>query len=366
MVMSLPVPGTPLAELDTPALLIDLDIMESNIEKMASFFRGVSANLRPHSKTVKAPILAHKQVDAGAIGICCAKVGEAEVMVAGGIKDIFITNQIVTPEKIARLMSLGHQAKIRVAVDTADNVADLSRAAVKHGLQLEVLVEVDVGTHRSGVQAGQPALKLAMAVERAAGLKLAGLMGYEGTCVFIPDFETRETSAKKALDPLLQTVKLLEQNGISVGVVSSGGTGTYNITGLLPHITEIEAGSYIFMDGRYRSVLQDFDCALTVLATVVNRPAPDRATIDAGVKAMSTDFGLPQPKNLPGAELFGLSEEHGHIRVEQEASRLKVGDVVEIIPSHCDTTINVHDHYFGVRNGTLESVWEIRARGRFR
>jgi len=340
--------------------------MEANIERMASFCRGISASLRPHSKTVKAPVLAHKQMDAGAIGICCAKVGEAEVMVAGGIKDIFITNQVVTPTKIARLMSLAHQARITVAVDTADNVADLSRAAVKHGLQLEVLVEVDVGTHRSGVQAGEPALNLATAVERAPGLKFAGLMGYEGTCVFIPDFETRETSTKKALDPLLQTVELVERSGIPVGVVSSGGTGTYNITGLLPRITELEAGSYIFMDGRYRSVLQDFECALSVLSTVVNRPAPDRATIDAGVKAMSTDFGLPQPKDLPGAELFGLSEEHGHIRLEQEAARLRVGDLVEIIPSHCDTTINIHSHYFGVRKGVLEAVWEISARGRFR
>lgn len=366
MVMALPLPGTPIEEIDTPALIIDLDVMESNIARMAAFMAGTSAKIRPHSKTVKTPVLAHKQIAAGAEGICCAKVGEAEVMVAGGIRDIFITNQVVTRAKIARLMSLAHQADIKVATDTAENVADLARAATLAGVELKVLVEVDVGMHRSGVEAGEPALTLATEIERAKGLRFEGLMGYEGQCVFVPDFETRETRTRAALQPLAETAELIERSGIPVRTVSSGGTGTYNITAQLPRITEIEAGSYVFMDGRYRSVLQDFDCALTVLSTVVNRPRPDRATIDAGVKAMSTDFGLPQPMGLPGAELTGLSEEHGHVKVEGEATNLRVGDLVRIIPSHCDTTINIHSHYFGVRKGVLEAVWEIGARGRFR
>lgn len=365
MVSALPAVGTPKEEIDTPALLIDLPIMERNIAKMAEYFRGVKANLRPHAKTVKTPILALKQIEAGAIGICCAKVGEAEAMAAGGVKDIFITNQVVTPQKIARLIGLTHHADISVAVDTSENVADLSRAAEAGGVELKVLVEVDVGIHRSGVEPGKPTLKLAQEVVKAPGLKFMGLMGYEGHVVFIPDFETRATKAREDIQRLIDTAELLERSGIPVEVVSSGGTGTYNITGAMPRITEIQAGSYIFVDGKYRSILTDFDCALTVLATVINRPRKDRATIDTGLKCMSVEFGLPQPRDLPGAKVIALHEEHGILELEGEATNLKVGEQVEIIPSHCDTTINIHSHYLAMRDGVLEAVWEIAARGKF-
>ncbi|MFQ5873497.1 MAG: DSD1 family PLP-dependent enzyme [Dehalococcoidia bacterium] len=362
----LPTPGTPKEELDTPALLIDLPVMESNISRMADFFRGLKANLRPHAKHHKCPIVGHKQIEAGAIGLCCAKVGEAEALVAGGIGEILITSQVVGATKIARLLGLARQAHVTVAVDNAENVADLSEASRRAGVELDVVVEVNVGQNRCGVLPGEPVLRLANAVQKAKDLRFAGVMGYEGHLVAIEDYETRASRAKLDIQKLIDSVELLERSGVPVGIVSSGGTGTYNITGTLPKITEVQAGSYLFMDTQYRGVLTDFDCAASVLATVISRPSKGLAVVDAGRKAVSNDHGMPQVKDLPGATLVGLSEEHGNIAVEGEAANLKVGDKIEIIPSHTDTTVNLHDYYFTMRDDSLEAVWEIAGRGKFR
>jgi len=359
-------PGTPKEELDTPALLIDLDVMERNIETASRFFQGVGADLRPHTKTHKTPILSHRQMAAGAIGICCAKVGEAEAMVAGGVQDILIANQVVGPAKIARLMSLAKRAKMKVAVDDPQNVRDLAEAAQAFGAELGVLVEVNVGMDRCGVEPGEPAVELAQVVARHKGLRFMGLMGYEGHMVNTTPYEKRAQGTHEAMARLLETKEMVEHAGLSVEVVSAGGTGTYNISGAIPGITEIEAGSYIFMDATYRKVLTDFDCALTVLTTVISRPTPDRAVVDIGRKSMSNDMGLPVVFDLEGATLVSLSEEHGKLEVEGEARKLKIGDKLEILPSHGDTTINLHTHYFALRKGCLEAVWEIAGRGRFR
>jgi len=353
-------------QLDTPILLIDLDVMESNIARMADYFRGVDAELRPHAKTHKTPILTHKQIEAGAIGVTCAKLGEAEVMVAAGIKDVLIANEIVPHQKIARLVNLAKHADMMVAVDDPINIENLSQAARDKGINLRVLVDVDVGMDRCGVPPGEPALQLAQKVEQSKNLIFAGIMGYEGHTVAIPDFEERKREAEKAMTRLIQTKELIQRNGLEVSIVSGGGTGTYNITGQFPGMTEIQAGSYILMDTFYSGVLNDFDCALTVLTTVISRPNKDTAITDAGMKTVTKEFGLPGVKYLDGVEVVSLSEEHGKLDLSNSGANLKPGDTLELIPGHGCTTINLHDRFYGIRNGILEAIWDIAARGKVR
>jgi D-serine deaminase-like pyridoxal phosphate-dependent protein len=357
--------GASKEELDTPILLIDLDLMESNIAKMADFFRNISKNLRPHTKTHKTPIIAHKQIKAGAIGVTCAKLGEAEVMVNSGISDVLIANEIVPLNKIEKLMGLAKHADMMVAVDDPDNVENLSRAAQSKGVNLRILLEVDTGMNRCGTLPGEPTLRLAQKVSRSKNLIFAGLMGYEGHTVTIPDFEQRKLETEKSLTMLVETKDLLERSGLQVGIMSAGGTGTYNITGQFPGITEVQAGSYVVMDVFYRNVLQDFDCALTVLTTVISRPNKDVAIIDAGIKT-TTKEGLPEVVGIEGAKVISLSEEHGRLDVSECNVNLKPGDKIEMIPNHCCTTINLHDRLYGIRNGRLETIWDIAGRGRVR
>jgi D-serine deaminase-like pyridoxal phosphate-dependent protein len=350
-------------DIDTPALLIDLDTMERNIQKMAEFFEKQSASLRPHTKTHKCPMLAHKQLRAGAQGITCAKLGEAEVMAEAGINDILIANQIVGDRKIARLANLARHCDIMVAVEAAENVADLSNAAKAAGSTIRVLIEVDVGMHRCGVKSAEEALSLAQVILSSPGLQFEGIMGYEGHAVMIPDFEDRQQACVDSMQVLISTKEILEKNGVEVKITSAGGTGTYNIAGAYPGITEIQGGSYILMDAKYYSVLQDFECALTLLSTVTSRPDRETAIIDAGMKAMTFEFGMPELIGVPGASISFLSEEHGHIYLEDADP--KVGRKVELIPSHCCTTVNLHDRFHAVRGNRLEAVWPIAARGKF-
>jgi len=350
-------------DIDTPALLIDVEKMERNLKTMADYFEGRPADLRPHTKTHKCPILAHKQLNAGAIGITCAKLGEAEVMAQAGIRDILIANQIIGPQKIARLANLAHHCDIMVAVESSQNAADLSNAAQAVGSTIRVLIEVDVGMHRCGVKSVEDGLALAQILLSSPGLEFEGIMGYEGHAVMIPDFEDREKACIDSMQVLISVKTILEKNGIECGIVSAGGTGTYNIAGAYPGVTEIEGGSYIVMDAKYHSVLQDFECALTLLTTVTSRPDKESAILDAGMKAMTFEFGMPELINLPGAGISFLSEEHGHLYLEDADP--KVGDKVELIPSHCCTTINLHDCYYAVRGDRLEAVWPIAGRGKF-
>jgi len=352
-------------DVDTPVLLLDLDIMEQNIAAMADLVRRSPVALRPHAKTHKTPIIAHKQLAAGAIGITCAKLGEAEVMVAGGVRDVLIANQIVGRRKIERLVSLARHADLIVAVDDARNVDALSQATQAAGASLRVLVEVNVGMHRCGVEPGQPALDLAQKVDQAPHLTFAGLMGYEGHLVFVPSLEERVHRVRNDLQALIDTVEFVESNGLPVETVSSGGTGTAMITSTLPRITEIQAGSYVFMDGRYQTIEGvEFVCALSLLTTVVSRPAPDRIIIDAGMKTISHEFGLPRFKERDDLELLGLSEEHGTVRLADPSIQLQPRDKLELTPSHGDTTLNIHDAYYCLRNGRVEAIWPIAARGR--
>jgi len=357
--------GTPYLELDTPALLLDLDAFEYNVKLMAQFFADRPTSLRPHAKTHKCPEIARRQINAGAIGITCAKVGEAEVMAEAGIQDILIANQVVGETKIDRLTDLAARCDVMVAVDDVANVRQLSAACQAKGVTLRVLVEVDVGMGRCGVQPGQAALGLADRVAQAPGLSLAGLMGYEGHLVQIRDPEERQARVLEALVPLQETRDLLERNGLPVEIVSGGGTGTYDVSGSNPPMTEIEAGSYVFMDSTYSKTRPEFQQALFVLSTIVSRPTPERLVTDAGRKTLSSDFGLPVPIGVLGASLNKLSEEHGVLSLDRPSIvDLHPGDKMRFVPSHCCTTTNLYDKLFVVQNEALVDIWSISARGR--
>jgi len=359
-----PYPGTAKADLDTPALCLDIAAAEANIRRMADYFKGSPVRLRPHSKTHKCPMLAHKQLAAGAIGITCAKLGEAEVMGQAGIRDILIANQIVGDIKIARLVNLAAYTDVMVAVENWDNVQALSGAAQDKGVSLRVVIEVDIGMGRCGALPGDETLALAQKIVNLPGLRFCGLMGYEGHMVMIPDWNERKQKTLRELAKLTSTADLLRQKGIPVEIVSSGGTGTHEITGRVPGITELQVGSYITMDAQYHEKVGiTFDCALTVLCTVVSTRGGDHAVIDAGLKTMTRDFGMPLCLHPAGWAVTALSEEHGILK-RVDGPPLKLGDKVEIVPNHGCTTINLHDQYHVIRDGRLEAIWPIAARGK--
>lgn len=360
-------PGTPKEELDTPCYIIDLDVMERNIQEMAAYFKGRPAELRPHMKHHKTPEIAHKQIAAGAIGVCCQKLGEAEAMADGGVDNILITYEIIGPAKIRRLMNLARRVNLMVTVDDLGNAQNLSDAAQAAGLSLGILVDINCGQNRCGVDPGQPSVDLARGVSRAPGLELRGLCGYEGHLQAVADLEERTTKAREAMARVLETAEAIRRDGMGVDIVSAGGTGTYNITGDYPGVTEVQAGSYVLMDAAYRKVLQDFDVAGTILTSVISRGSADRAVLDSGMKAISSDQWPPQVVGLPGVEFRGISDEHLSITLTDSDSRqLRPGDKVELIPGHNDTTVHLHTHLFGLRRGQLEAVWEVAGRGRIR
>jgi D-serine deaminase-like pyridoxal phosphate-dependent protein len=356
--------GVSCIELDTPALLLDLDRFQRNIKTMADFFSDKATVLRPHAKTHKCPRIAIEQLKAGAIGITCAKVSEAETMAQAGVHDILIANQVVGAIKIKRLVNLARGCDMIVAVDNAENVRQLSQACQANHASLRVLVELDIGMHRCGVQPGLAALDLARQVAASPGLQFAGLMGYEGHLVMVRDPVARERGVKAAMAAMQETFDLLESNGLPVPIVSGGGTGTYNITGACSPMTEIQAGSYVFMDSTYAQIRPEFESALTVLATIISRPVRDRLVTDTGRKAITQDFGLPSSLDVCGASVRALSEEHGTIELaDPEAVSLQPGDKIRFMPSHCCTTVNLHDRLYVIQNDVLVDIWPIAARG---
>lgn len=359
--------GFPKQEIDTPTLLIDLPKLDHNIEKMAAFADNAGVSLRPHMKTHKCPIISQKQIAAGAIGVTCQKLGEAEAAAKSGISDILITNQIVGQRKIGRLVKLAKGADIKVLVDSHQNVMELDQAAREKGIKLGVLVEVDVGMERCGVQPGEQTLQLVKFVHNQKSLKFMGLEGYEGHACMIPSLKEREARTLEAMKLLVDTKELVEAAGFKVEIVTGGSTGTYMITGRYPGVTEIEAGSYATMDKKYASVEGvDFEPALTILVTVISRPKEGVAIIDAGLKAMSADFGVPDVISCRGAVLAeNLSEEHGKLLLEGDAKQLQIGDKVELLPSHGCTTINLYDQFVVIRDDKVQEIWRIEGRGKF-
>jgi D-serine deaminase-like pyridoxal phosphate-dependent protein len=357
-----PLLGRTLDQLPTPLALVDLDQLEANIATMAEFFAPLPATLRPHAKTHRAPAVARRQIAAGATGVTCAKVGMAEAMVDGGIDDVYIANQVVPREAIARLVQLASRSTVTLAVDELGNIADLSEAAAAAGVTLNVVVEIDGGMGRCGVQPGSPALTLAQTVVRAPGLRFAGLHSYEGHLVDNPDFDVRKSATEAMLDLVLETKALIERNGIDVQTITCGGTGTYNISGVYPGVTEHQAGSYVYMDPDYSALVPAFKPALSVLTTVMSRPTPDKVVTDAGMQSLADHYGTPAVQDHSELALVYLSEEHGVWT--SESSGLEPGDQVRVFPGHCCATGNMHDAVYAVRNGVVEEVWAVTARGR--
>jgi D-serine deaminase-like pyridoxal phosphate-dependent protein len=356
--------GNNKSELETPALLIDLDLMNANIERMSAYFGGKHSTLRAHSKTHKSPYIAHKQISSGSRGVCVQKLGEAEVMVGSGVKDVLITNEVVDPRKLERLVALNNYADVKVAVDNLSVAKKISEIARIEGIKQGVLIEVDVRNRRCGRLPGRDTADFVKEIGNLSGIEFRGLMGYEGPFLDVTGFEARKSGASKLLGQLAETVEMVEKEGIHVEIVSAGSTGTYNIAGEYQGVTEVEAGSYVFMDSTYRKLDGlKFHCALTVLATVISRPIPERVIVDVGWKTIASELGPPEVKDVEGAKFYHQSEEHGLISVGSE-NRLSVGDKVELIPSHCCTTVNLHDNFYVTRKEKVEAIWPIAARGR--
>ena len=358
--------GRPVADLDTPSLLVDLDAMELNIDRAASLLSEAGVHWRPHSKGHKVPAIAHKQIAAGAIGVTCAKLGEAEVMVSAGIQSILIANQVVGSRKAARLANLCKHAEVIVAADSVENVLELDAAGRRKGLQIPVVVEVDTGMARCGVQPGEPAVALSRQIHESTGLRYMGLMSWEGHARRVKDPEERREVCEKAVGILTRSAQMCREAGLSVEVVSCGGTGTERFSSHVAGVTEIQAGGIIFNDIYYSELGLDYDFALTVVSTVTSRPNPTRIVTDAGRKTMSRDTALPVPKGVTGVKSVGLSAEHGQIELLEPNLDVKVGDRLEWIVGYCDTTVHLHDEMYGIRGGVVEVVWPILARGKLR
>ncbi|MDX2007091.1 MAG: DSD1 family PLP-dependent enzyme [Meiothermus sp.] len=358
--------GQPISALDTPALLVDLDALERNIARGFAALEGTGVTMRPHLKTGKSPHLARCLLAAGAVGVCVAKLGEAEVMAAAGIDDILITSELVGEAKLRRLVALlRDHPRVRLVVDSPQGAAGLSAALEAAGLSAEVLLEVNVGQNRCGVLPSET-LGLAGAVARLPGLRLVGLQGYEGHLQHGRDREQRRAACLAAMDALGGAAEALRRAGHEMRVVSTGGSGTYTFCARHPAVTEVQPGSFAFMDTDYLATPGlPFESALRVSATVISRPAPERAVTDAGLKSLSTDSGFAEPFGLSGWAYRPGGDEHGILdRASPEAPELAVGDRLELIPSHIDTTLNLHDFYLLHRGGVVAEVWPIAARGK--
>jgi D-serine deaminase-like pyridoxal phosphate-dependent protein len=353
-------------DLDTPILCIDLDVMEANIHKMADFVHERGKQWRPHEKCHKTPAIAWKQLEAGAIGVTCAKVSEAEVMAAAGIRDILIANMIVGRQKLERVASLCRWADPIVGCDHFAQVEPLAEVCRRQGVTCRVMIEVNIGLDRVGVRPGIDTLELAQGIDRLQGVELAGIMGYEGHLLRVEDPEQKRRQINESIQTLVHCRDLITEKGINCEIVSAGGTGSYQITSDCPGVTELQAGGGIFADPMYQNLCQvrGLDYALTVLATVVSRPALERAILDSGRKTVNPDVHLPLVKGHPDAQAVRLSAEHCELKLGPESQNLKIGDKVELIVGYADFTTVLHDQFYGFRNDRLEVVWPILGRGK--
>ncbi len=364
--------GLPISEIPTPALLIAHDILEKNLAKMRNACKDRGIAFRPHGKAHKSPILARKQLEYGAGGLCAAKLGEAEVFVNAGVGDVLITTPVVGRRKIERLLSLyALSSDIKVVADSSRNLQDLSGAALQKGLRVKVLIDLNVGQNRTGVDKPEDAVALAQVIAKEPGLELLGLQAYGGNNQHIMEFEKRRAAELRSLERAVEGRRALERAGFEITMLSAGGTGTYNIDGEIPEVTEIQPGSFIFMDAHYGSIggiegarFNDFGQSLSVYTTVISRPSKQRAITDGGNKALSTDEAAPVPVGLTGVAYRPGGDEHGILTVSDTSLGLEVGDKVVFVPGHCDTTVNLHDRFFVTRDGIVEDLWPIEARGR--
>ena len=349
------------ADIPTPALVVDVAAMERNIRRMAEFFAQGSCKLRPHFKAHKTPEIARRQLSGGSCsGLTCATVSEAEVA-AELCDDILIANQVLGPGKAERVAALARRIDIKVAVDSAAGIEEIAAAAREAGATVGVLVEVAAG-FRCGVAPGEEAVALAQRVAEAKGLALRGVMGYEGHAVGLADRGEREAAAREAMERVLASVQAIREAGLPCETVSAGGTGTYDITGRLEGITEVQAGSYVLMDSAYAKLGLPFEQALSLLGTVLSRPSPTMCVADCGHKSCTTDHGNPAVKGIAGANVVLLADEHALISLPP-ASPIKPGDRIELWPSHVDPTINLHDVLYAAEGETVIDMWPVSARG---
>jgi 3-hydroxy-D-aspartate aldolase len=368
-------PGQNFAEADTPALVIDLDAFERNLDWMAAFGRQAGIAIRPHAKSHKSPEIARRQIALGASGQCCQKVSEAEVLVDGGVGNVLVTNEIVGRAKLARLAALADRARIGICIDDPAAVTELAMAAAESDAQLDVYLEIDVGQARCGIVAGEPAARLAQAVAKEKHLRFAGLQAYHGAAQHARTLAERKDKIGGAVTRVKETLAALKAAGLDCPSVTGAGTGTYEIEAASGVYTELQPGSYVFMDADYGRNLdaagqpfRTFENALFVAATVMSATAPERAVVDAGHKALAIDSGMPEPWALAGVRYHRPSDEHGVLDLTQCNNRPRRGNRVLLVPGHCDPTVNLHDWYVGVRGlhtpqAVVEALWPVAARG---
>ncbi len=365
--------GMDASEIQTPALVLDLDALERNIQKMGDYAKAHGMRHRVHGKMHKSVDVARLQVElGGACGICCQKVSEAEVFARGGINDVLVSNQVRDPAKIdrlARMPKLG--ARTICCVDDIDNVADLSEAAQRHGTQIECLVEIDCGAGRCGVTTTPEVIAIAKAINAAPGLKFAGIQAYQGAMQHMDLYEDRKAKIDIAVAQVKDAVDGLKAEGLDCDIVGGGGTGSYYFESASGVYNELQCGSYAFMDADYGRILDEngnridrgeWENAFFILTSVMSHAKADKAIVDAGLKAQSVDSGLPEIFGRSDVEYIKCSDEHGV--VSDPDGVLKVNDKLHLVPGHCDPTANVHDWYVGVRGGKVETLWPVSARGK--
>ena len=360
-----------LSEVDTPALVLDLDAFERNLDRLDKSLAGTRIRVRPHAKSHKCAEIALRQMARGAIGVCCQKVSEAEAMVEGGVMNVLVSNEVVGAQKLTRLAALARRARISVCVDNEQNIADLDAAARAAGAKIDVLVEVNVGANRCGVEPGQPCVDLAQRIAATRQLRFAGLHAYQGAAQHARTPAERKAAIARAVKYVRDTVEALHTKGLKPEIITGAGTGTYLLEAASGVYNEIQPGSYIFMDADYnRNLGEDgkpvrtFEQSLYVWATVMSHASPERAVVDAGLKALSVDSGMPVVADLPGVEFMKASDEHGVLKLAP-GTRLTIGDKLRLIPGHCDPTVNLYDWIVGLRADKVECVWPVTARGAF-
>ncbi|CEJ55323.1 Putative D-threonine aldolase [Penicillium brasilianum] len=365
--MADPKVGDKIADIDTPSMIVDLDLMEGNIKKLMDKLLPTGLDIRPHLKTTKSAILAKKLAKAGAKGGCVTKVSEAEVIAAAGFDDLHITCPIVGPAKVKRLVELFRKYRqVRIVVDSEVGASAINDALEKSGIEEPILtlIDLDVGLHRTGVKPGQPAMDLVRFVGGLKHLKIIGVQGYEGHLQHLHDFNDRKTQCLESMRILTTTAESFRQAGFNIEVVTTGGTGTAEFCASVTGVTELQPGSFIFMDTDYRNAVGTFySNSLTILSTVVSKQGPRAVTIDAGLKSLTTDSGMAECSDSR-YKYNEFGDEQGSLKWEEGTPDLAVGDRVEIIPSHIDPTINLHDVYYAYRGGVIEEIWPVDSRGK--
>ncbi|MCP1673557.1 3-hydroxy-D-aspartate aldolase [Natronocella acetinitrilica] len=360
--------GMPLEAVLTPCLLVDLDALERNMDRMAVFARENQIRLRPHAKTHKCPAIALQQIARGAVGICCQKVSEAEAMVEGGVTDIMVSNQVVDPRMIERLARLARAARVAVCVDDAANIDVIAAATKAQDAVLDVLVEIDVGAGRCGVAPGRPAVELARRISASPALRFAGLQAYNGRTQHRRDHAERQALVDTAVAMTRQTMDLLESEGLQCPIIAGAGTGSYALDAASGLYNELQCGSYVFMDADYNSLRdhdgqprQDFSQSLFLYTTVMSKTRPTHAVCDAGLKVQSVDSGLPVVHGRDDVQYIEANDEHGLLA--DPHNLLRLGERLRLVPGHCDPTVNLHDWLVGIRGGRVECIWPVGARG---